>query len=149
VREHPTRAVELVAPSPVEQFSARDAVWLFIREQRKLTTQEQEELLHIRTANATIETTYGLVQQFLTMVRKRQGEQLDTWIEAVQDSQIPELSRFVNGILQDKDAVVAGLSEVYSNGQTEGQVHKLKLVKRSMYGRAKLPLLRQRLVKRI
>jgi transposase len=94
----------------------------------------------------TIETAYGLVQEFLTMVRKRQGERLYTWIEAVRASQIPELGRFVNGILQDKDAVSAGLTEVYNNGQVEGQVHKLKLVKRSMYGRAKLPLLRQRLL---
>ena len=123
-----------------------DAVWLFIREKSKSTVEEQEELFHIRSASVTIETAYGLVQQFLTMVRKRQGEWLDIWIEAVQASQIPELGRFVNGILQDRDAVVAGLTEVYSNGQTEGQVHKLKLVKRSMYGRAKLPLLRQRLL---
>jgi transposase len=146
LREQPGRAEEIVPPSCVEQFSARDAVWLFIREQSKLTVEEQEELLHIRSASVIIETAYGLVQAFLTMVRKLQGERLDTWIEAVQASQIPEFSRFVNGILQDKDAVVAGLTEVYSNGQTEGQVHKLKLVKRSMYGRAKLPLLRQRLL---
>jgi transposase len=49
-------------------------------------------------------------------------------------------------LLKDKDAVVAGLTLSYSNGQTEAQVHKLKLVKRSMFGRAKLPLLRQRLL---
>jgi transposase len=146
LREQRRKPEEIVPPSPVEQFCARDAVWLFIREKSKLTPEEQEELRHLRTASATTETAYGLVQHFLTMVRKRQGERLDIWIEAVRASHIPELGRFVNGILQDKDAVVAGLTEVYSNGQTEGQVHKLKLVKRSMYGRAKLPLLRQRLL---
>jgi transposase len=146
LREQPGRVVEVVPPSPVEQFCARDAVWLFIREKSKLTPEEQEELLHIRSASVTVETAYGLVQEFLTMVRERRGERLKTWIEAVQSSQIPELGRFVKGILQDKEAVVAGLTEVYSNGQTEGQVHKLKLVKRSMHGRAKLPLLRQRLL---
>ena len=146
LREQPGRVVEVVPPSPVEQFCARDAVWLFIREQSKLTPEEQEELLHIRAASVTVETAYGLVQEFLTMVRERRGERLDTWIETVRASQIPELGRFVKGVLQDKNAVVAGLTEVYSNGQTEGQVHKLKLFKRSMYGRAKLPLLRQRLL---
>ena len=58
----------------------------------------------------------------------------------------PPLRRFVNAILQDKDAVVAGLTLSWSNGQVEGQVQKLKLVKRSMFGRAKLPLLRHRLL---
>jgi len=146
LREQRRKPTEVVPPSPVEQFCARDAVWLFIRAKSKLTAQEQEELLHVRTASVTTETAYGLVQEFLTMVRKRQGERLDTWIEAVQASQIPELRRFVNGILQDKDAVVAGLTLSWSNGQVEGQVQKLKLVKRSMFGRAKLPLLRHRLL---
>jgi hypothetical protein len=78
------------------------------------------------------------------MVRKREGEQLDVWLEAVQTSQIPELRRFALGILRDYDAVRAGLTEIYSNGPVEAQVHKLKFVKRSMFGRAKLPLLRKR-----
>ena len=103
-------------------------------------------LTTIREASATAETAYGLVQQFLTMVRKREGEQLDAWLEAVQTSQIPELQRFALGILRDYDAVRAGLTEIYSNGPVEAQVHKLKFVKRSMFGRAKLPLLRKRLL---
>ena len=105
-----------------------------------------EDLTLIRQASSTAETAYGLVQDFLTMVRKRQGEQLDSWIEAVQTSHIPELHRFVAGILKDKDAVVAGLTQIYSNGPVEAQVQKLKLVKRQMFGRAKLPLLRRRLL---
>ena len=80
------------------------------------------------------------------MVRKRQGQRLDVWLEAVGESQIPELQRFALGIMRDKDAVMAGLTEIYSNGPVEAQVHKLKFVKRSMFGRAKLPLLRKRLL---
>ncbi|HLZ57844.1 MAG TPA: ISL3 family transposase [Ktedonosporobacter sp.] len=146
LRENRRPLTDLAPPSPAEQFSARKAIWLFIREQATLTTVEQAELTLIRQASQTAETAYGLVQDFLTMVRKRQGERLDSWIEAVQVSQIPELQRFVTGILKDKDAVLAGLTQVYSNGPVEAQVHKLKLVKRSMFGRAKLPLLRQRLL---
>lgn len=140
------RQIEIVPPSSVEQFSAHDAVWLFIRDKSKLTIAEREKLINIRKASTTAEAAYGLVQEFLTMVRKRQGERLDAWIEAVQTSQIPELNRFVNGILKDKDAVEAGLTLAYNNGPVEAQVQKLKLVKRSMFGRAKLPLLRQRLL---
>jgi transposase len=146
LREKRRPLTHLTPSSPAEQFSARKAVWLFIREQTSLTAEEQEELTLIRQASPTIETAYGLVQDFLTMVRKREGERLDTWIEAVQESAISELQSFVIGIHKDKDAVVAGLTLAYSNGPVEAQVHKLKLVKRSMFGRAKLPLLRQRLL---
>jgi transposase len=146
LREKRRPLTELAPPQPFEQFSAHKAVWLFIREQTALTPKEQEDLTFIRQASPTAELAYGLVQDFLMMVRKRQGERLESWIEAVQQSAIAELQSFVLGILKDKDAVLAGLTLVYSNGPVEAQVHKLKLVKRSMFGRAKLPLLRQRLL---
>jgi transposase len=146
LREQRRPLTDLAPTLPSERFSARKAVWLFIREQTTLTTQEQEELTFIRQASPTAERAYGLVQDFLTMVRKREGERLESWIEAIQESAISELQSFVIGILKDKDAVVAGLTLPYSNGPVEAQVQKLKLVKRSMFGRAKLPLLRQRLL---
>ncbi len=89
---------------------------------------------------------YGLVQAFLTMVRKREGERLDAWLEQVENSHIQELQRFAQGILRDKEPVAAGLTQVYSNGPVEAQVQKLKVIKRQMFGRAKLPLLKQRLL---
>jgi transposase len=146
LREKRRPLTDLTPAHPSERFSVRKAVWLFIREQTTLTAQEQEDLTFIRQASPTAETTYGLVQDFLTMLRKREGERLDTWIEAAQQSAIAELQSFVTGLLKDKDAVVAGLTLPYSNGPVEAQVQKLKLVKRSMFGRAKLPLLRQRLL---
>ena len=135
----------IVPPQPAEQFSAHNAVWLFIRDPIKFTDTEKETLALIRQRSTTAETAYGLVQDGFTMVRKREGSRLDAWIKAVLESGIPELNSFVCGILKDKDAVVAGLTLNYSNGPVEAQVGKLKLVKRSMFGRAKLPLLRQRL----
>jgi transposase len=82
----------------------------------------------------------------MTMLRLRRGQEFETWLEAVEASHIVELCRFARSLCQDKEAVVAGLMLSYSNGPVEAQVQKLKLVKRSMYGRAKLPLLRQRLL---
>ncbi len=82
----PRPRIEVVPPSPVEQFSARNAVWLFIRDPAQFTTQEQEQLALIRAGSASADTAYGLVQDFLTMVHKRVGERLDAWIEAVQAS---------------------------------------------------------------
>jgi len=76
----------------------------------------------------------------------RHGQDFETWLSAVEASPLPELHRFAHSLLKDRDAVVAGLTLSYSNGPVEAQVHKLNLVKRSMYGRAKLPLLQQRLL---
>lgn len=61
---------------------------------------------------------------------------------AVQVADIPELAAFANGLTSDLQAVRAALEQEWSNGQVEGQVHRLKLVKRRMYGRGKLDLLR-------
>jgi transposase len=146
LREDRQPFTELAPPSPAEQFSANAAVWLFIREYADLTDEEQKTLQFLRQASVTAETAYGLVQDFLTMVRKREGERLDAWLESAQNSHIQELQRFALGILRDKQPVLAGLTQIYSNGPVEAQVHKLKLVKRQMFGRAKLPLLKQRLL---
>ena len=59
---------------------------------------------------------------------------------------MPEISRFCDGLLRDAAAVAAAVILPWSNGQVEGQIHRLKLVKRQMYGRAKFELLRCRVL---
>jgi transposase len=86
------------------------------------------------------------VQDFLQMMGKREGERLDDWLTQVNASQIPELQSFAHGVEEDYEAVKAGLTLSLNNGQVEGQVTKIKLIKRMMYGRAKFPLLRQRVL---
>lgn len=146
LREKRRPIPDLGPPDALEQCAGRQVVWFFIRKSKDLTDEEQGRLSSLRQASALIETIYGLVQDFLLMVRERQGERLDAWLDAVQASQIPELQRFALGLLRDKEAVVAGLTQIYSNGPVEAQVHKLKLVTRQAFGRAKLPLLRQHLL---
>jgi transposase len=80
------------------------------------------------------------------MLRAREGERLDAWIAATAQSGIAELRRFVRGLQEDDAAVRAGLSLPYSNGQTKGQIHRLKLVRRSMYGRGKFDLPERRVL---
>ena len=137
---------DLPPASAADQFSANKAVWLFIRDPKRLTAEEQAEVDLICQRSATAAQTYRLTQAFVTMARQRTGQDFQAWIEAVEASQIPQLRRFARGLLRDRAAVVAALTLSHSNGQTEAQVNKLKLVKRQMYGRAKLPLLRQRLL---
>jgi len=83
------------------------------------------------------------VDQFHAMIRGRAGIGVDEWISAAAEGL---LSSFAAGIRADRQAIAAAITEPCSNGQTEGQITKLKLVKRQMYGRGKLDLLRARLV---
>ncbi len=69
------------------------------------------------------------------MVRRRQRDQLDAWITACLASHIPDLETFATGLQKDYAAITAALTLPYSNGPLEGQVNRLKLIKRSMYGR--------------
>jgi transposase len=145
LRDDPER-IPLAPASGADRFSSKTATWLFIRDPKQLTTEKQAELELICQRSETARKTYALTQQFMSMLRLRRGQDFETWLSAVEASQIPELRRFAQGLLKDKSAVVAGLTLAYSNGPVEAQVQKLKLVKRSMFGRAKLPLLRQRLL---
>jgi transposase len=93
-----------------------------------------------------IQQAQRLGNAFIALVREHRAQDLDTWITAVLGSGLVELIGFVSGILVDKAAVLAALSLPWSNGQTEGQINRLKLIKRQMYGRAKLDLLRVRIL---
>ncbi|MBN0043201.1 transposase [Streptomyces actuosus] len=77
-------------------------------------------------------------------MNNRQGEDLDQWIERVQADDLPALHGFVNGLGQDRDAIVAGLS--LSSGAVEGHNNKIKMLKRQMFGRANFDLLRKRVL---
>jgi transposase len=85
------------------------------------------------------------VGAFAAMMRDLRGDHLADWIERVRDD-LPALHSFVTGLLHDEAAVTAGLTLPWSNGPTEGAVNKVKYLKRQCYGRAKLDLLRKRIL---
>ena len=127
-------------------LSAPQATWLFFRKEEDLKAEEQENLQQLRQASPDLETAYQLVKEFLQMVRELSGERLEEWLDKVEASHLPAFQSFVTGVQQDKDAVLAGLTLVWSNGPVEGQVNRLKLIKRSMYGQADLDLLKLRVL---
>jgi transposase len=132
-----------LSPTPL---SSRQATFLFLRRSEELEADEQEALITLRHLHPEIDLAYDLIQQFARMLRTRTGEQLDNWLQRVKASRISELQGFVAGVERDKAAVAAGLTLPQNNGVVEGNVNKLKLIKRMMYGRARLPLLRQRVL---
>ncbi len=132
--------------NPLLTLLAPQATWLFFRKLEDLKEEERENLRQLRQMSPHLETAYQLVEMFLHMVRERTGEQLDAWLAAVKASHLEAFESFVTGVQQDKDAVFAGLTLPWSNGPLEGNVNRLKLIKRSMYGRAEVDLLKLRVL---
>jgi transposase len=89
---------------------------------------------------------YQLTVQFTEMLRNRQVEQLRPWLEAVQGSELKELKSLAEGMERDYAAIEAALRLPYSTGPVEGNINRLKLIKRSGYGRAGFDLLRLRVL---
>jgi len=85
----------------------------------------------------------AVIAAFRAMIRKKAEAELDAWIERARSGLV---TSFSNGVAKDRDAIRAAIVSAWSNGQTEGQITKLKLVKRQMYGRAKIDLLEARLI---
>jgi transposase len=87
-------------------------------------------------------------KSFCRWFESRAGQHLESWLTKVRACPSAELRRFAKGIERDKAAVLAGLTLSYNNGQAEGQITRIKLIKRMMYGRAGFGLLRQRVLHR-
>ena len=120
----------------------------------KLPATRQTRLEHALKHCPELQATAGYVRSFAALLTAgHDGDlhehttRLDAWIEQVRaDQTVPALRSFAEGLLIDHDAVAAALALPYSNGPTEGAVNKIKLLKRQMYGRAGLPLLRKRIL---
>jgi transposase len=120
---------------------------LALRRPERRTDEQCAYLKLLRAEDAAIAAAVDLAEDFLVMLRRREGARLAAWLDAAEASGIDDLARFAGKLRADQDAARAGLTLRWSNGQTEGQVTKLKLVKRQGYGRAKVDLLRKRLLR--
>ena len=125
--------------------STRRLGWMLILEPEALSPAEATALAHVRQ-DAEVASLHELSQTYRQMVREKRPEDLDGWLLACAGSGISVLQRFAKGLRQDYAAVRAALEQPWSNGQAEGQINRLKTLKRQMYGRAGFALLRQRVL---
>ena len=108
--------VKLTEETPqVIHYTSTAAVYLFMRHPDNLDEGKHMDLAALCQAHPDLETAYCLTQDFLQMLRKREGERLDTWLTNVQESGLPELTRFAHGVELDKAAVQAGLTLPINN----------------------------------
>ena len=108
-----------------------------------LTKAETVTVAAIETGVPLLVEAREVIAAFQGMIRRKCIEELEPWLERTRHTLV---ASFANGVLKDKAAVGAAIVSTWSNGQTEGQITKLKLVKRQMYGRGKLHLLEARVV---
>ena len=125
-------------------WSAPRASWILVKERALLDEQEMAALARMGSADLQVAIAAQLAERFVEIVKQKAADKLEQWLKDAVASGIRSFISFANGLRQDYAAVYNALSMVWSNGQVEGQVNRLKFVKRMMYGRANFDLLRKR-----
>ena len=136
-----SRGVLTAAPQPVP--TPRAAAWLVLRQAENRRVQDQALLADLRQHAPELDEAVALAERFIGLVRDHAPDRLDPWLQRTADSTVEQLRRFAKHISTDYDAVRAAVGSSWSNGQVEGQINRLKTIKRQMYGRAGLDLLRR------
>ena len=133
-------------PLPPAPPTVRDVTNWLCRRPDTLTEDEQPRLKAILDRCPELQAASDQVRAFATMITELTGQDLPQWIAAARDAGLPGIASFAKGLEQDLDAVTNGLTMPWSSGPVEGRVNHIKMIKRQMFGRAGLPLLRKRVL---
>jgi transposase len=136
------RASSATPPPP----SVRDTVTWITQHPDSLDQETQPQLRAVLGRCPELDALHGCIRGFAVMVTRRRGERLPGWLAQARAIGLPGLNSFVTGIEHDLDAVTAGLTQPWNSGPMEGHVNRIKMLKRQMYGRANLDLLRKRVL---
>ena len=136
----------LVAVSDPRQppLTARRVAWLVIRRGDQRTAAESQQLTQLRAQPGELADAITLTEDFAQLLRQRQGAQLDPWLERAAQSTLGVFRRVAHGLRDDYAAVKAGMTLPWSTGPVEGPMNRLTMLKRQMFGRARLDLLSRR-----
>jgi transposase len=140
------QGMEITATASTQEMTPSRAVGLMLRHNTDLTPEEKITLQQICQVHPQVAYLNASLQHFLSMVRHLRGEDLEYWLQNALQSNIPEMIAFAQKLRQDQAAVQVGLTLQWNNGVVEGNVNRLKLIKRSRYGRANFDLLRLRVL---
>ncbi|MEU4546937.1 transposase [Nonomuraea dietziae] len=116
---------------------------MILRRPDHLDLDEHAQLAALRARSPQLDATADHVAAFAQMMAALNGEQLGEWMGAVEADDLPHLHSFIRGIRRDHATVLNGLSLPYSSGAVEGEICKIKYLKRKMLGRANFDLLRK------
>jgi transposase len=133
---------------PVALEAPRHLVWLLFKDPDSLDPEQQRSLALIRQ-HPGVETLYDLTRSFVKLMKERDFDAFDLWLMKGEGCGLPDMETFTQGLQNDYEAVKTSLLLPYSNGPVEGQVNRLKFVKRSMFGRGSFELLRNRFLEAV
>jgi transposase len=145
-RRHAPAAPQTAPLPPTRTRSPRQARWLLLRTDDQLQPEQHAYRAALLAAEPAIVEAQVLTVEFCRLVRERDAVAFTAWLQDAQRSGLPEMREFARVLERDRAAVENALCYEWSNGVTEGHINKLKLIKRSMYGRANFDLLRQRVL---
>jgi transposase len=140
----PRQALPAVAEPLCQPLTPRRATWLVLRRAEKRTEAEAQQLTQLREQQAEVAEAIDLAQDFAHLVRQRQPARLDPWLQRATTSALEAIRRFATGLSEDYAAVKAGVTLPWSSSPVEGHINRLKMLKRQMFGRARLDLLSRR-----
>jgi len=146
VSEHRDSGVPATIVAADKPLTPRAATWLVMRREEKRGDADKALLDQLQEQHPELAEAMELSESFARLVRQRQPEGLDFWLEQAGKSCLTAFQRFASGLRDDYEAVKAGLTLPWSTGPVEGQMNRLKMLKRQMYGRANIDLLRQRVL---
>jgi hypothetical protein len=142
----PFRAVGAAPAAKPAVPKVRQVTSWMLHQPDDLDDEQRLGLKQVRSTCPHLDAAAGHVGAFAEILTGRHGEQLDAWMAAVEADDLPYLHRFVRGLRLDYDAVLNGLTLPHNSGAVEGNVNRIKMIKRQMYGRAKFDLLRKRIL---
>jgi hypothetical protein len=134
------------APLPPAPPTVRDVTGWLTRHPDSLTEDERPRLKDILERCPELQAASDQVRAFAVMITQLTGQDLPQWISDTRAAGLPGISSFAKGLEQDLDAVTQGLTSRWNSGPVEGRVNHIKMIKRQMFGRAGLPLLRKRVL---
>ncbi len=133
-----------VIDRPERPLTPRTAAWLALRRPERRDPGEAERLARLRDRDTSLAEALDLAEEFAGLIRARQPERLGPWLARARDGRLAAFRGFAKRLGADEAAVQAAAMHPWSTGQVEGQINRLKTIKRQMYGRAKLDLLGRR-----
>ncbi|MBB2940475.1 transposase [Actinoplanes lutulentus] len=143
IEQHRHRPDLRTQPRPL---SPRQVTGWICRHPDNLSEHDTSRLHDVLTRCPELHAAADLVRAFGEIMTRRHGHRLADWISTAEQAELPGISRFVNGLKSDLAAVTAGLTLPFSSGPVEGNVNRIKTLKRQMYGRANFDLLRKRVL---
>ena len=146
VRKRGSRSLPPVADPHRQPLTPRTAAWLVLRHAEHRDATDAERLSRLRTQHAALTEAIILAEEFVAIIREGQAERFDPWLAQARDSALPAFRNFARKIDSDYDAVRGAVTAPWSTGQVEGQINRLKMIKRQMFGRASFDLLNRRFI---